>query len=88
MGPLKYLRLHERPTDDRPLPHTGALDIVNRNGRAFTRDENNDESGILVETGTPVQSKARVITLDNGGSVIHGEVFAIGNWYFEINEKI
>ena len=85
MGPLKYLRLIARPSEERPLPHDNAVDIVNRSNRALVRDEYAQESDLLVATGTPVQSIARELTLSNIGTVTDGELFAIGDYFFELN---
>lgn len=85
MSILKYLRLRSRPQNDGIPPREDGLDVVNLDGRAALRTPGNVYSELLSESGTPVNSVARVLTLTPLTTVVDGEVFGIGDYYFEFN---
>tara|TARA_R110002051_G_scaffold60229_2_gene110347 strand:+ start:18721 stop:20121 length:1401 start_codon:yes stop_codon:yes gene_type:complete len=86
MSVLKWLRLRQRPANDaRALPADDAIDLVNRGNRPSVRDQYGNETELLAESATPVDSVARTMTLANTGDGIHGDVFGIGDYFFELN---
>jgi len=84
-GVLKWLRLRQRPANDNPPPRDDAIDLVNRSNRPFVRTPGNTESGLLAENGAPTDSVARVFTLAAVDHDLDGEIFGLGDYYFELN---
>ena len=86
-GPLKWLRLRSRPTNDNPPPFDDGIDVVNANGRLASRSPQNNYAELFAKEDTPVNSVAKVIRVTPLTTVADGDVFAIGSDYFEFNSS-
>lgn len=85
MSVLKWLRLRSRPLNDNPPPRDDCQDVVNLEGRLAGRTPKNNYAELFGKDGTPVNSVARIIRVTPLTTVVHGEVFGIGDTHFEFN---